>query len=99
MYVRRREFDAAEQTKGAQKSSAEFSLREGLYLPPGPAEGVTENPDTPWWARGTNEKQSYSVLRADALELMAESLLANGAGSRPAGERNRIVVQACPRRG
>ncbi len=55
MYVRRREFDAAEQTKDAQKNSAEFSLREGLYLPPGPAEAATADPDTPWWARETSE--------------------------------------------
>ncbi len=90
MYVRRREFDAARQA--AHENSAESSLREGLYLPPGPAEGVAEDPDTPWWARDTNEKQSYSARRADALVLMAESLLANGAASRPAGERNTIVV-------
>jgi len=32
-----------------------------LYLPPGPAEAVTADPDTPWWARGINEKQSYSA--------------------------------------
>ena len=48
--------------------------------------------DTPWWARDVHEKQSYSARRADALVLMAESLLSNGAGSRPGGERNNIVV-------
>jgi len=42
--------------------------------------------------RDSNEKQSYAARRADALVLMAESLLANGAASRPAGERNNIVV-------
>jgi len=92
MYVRRREFDAAEKAEAAGENSAELSPNEGLYLPPGPAEGVTDDPDTPWWARDTNEKQSYSARRADALVLMAESLLANGAASRPAGERHHIVV-------
>jgi hypothetical protein len=92
MYVRRRDLDAAGQIEAAQNNSAESSLNEGLYSPPGPAEAVADDPDTPWWARDTNEKQSYSARRADALVLMAESLLANGAGSRPAGERNHIVV-------
>ncbi len=96
MYVRRRELDAA--TEAAGENSAESSLNEGLYLPPGPAEGVADDPDTPWWARDVNEKQSYSARPppgagvADALVLMAESLLTNGAGSRPAGERNHLVV-------
>ncbi len=90
MYARRRDWEAASQA--TQENSAESSLREGLYLPPGPAEGITEDPDTPWWTRGVHEKQGYSALRADALVLMAESLLANGAGSRSAGERNSIVV-------
>ncbi len=99
MYVRRREFDAAGQAVAAEKNSAESSPNEGLYLPPGPAEAIAEDPDTPWWARDTNEKQPCSALRADALVLMAESLLANGAASRPAGERHHIVVHACPRRG
>jgi len=90
MYVRRRELDAAGQAGG--DDSAESSLNKGLYLPPGPAEAVPEDPDTPWWARDTNQTQSYTARRADALVLMAESLLANGAASRPAGERNHIVV-------
>ena len=92
MYVRRRDLDAAEQAEAARKNSAESSLNEGLYLPPGPAEAIADDPDTPWWARDTNENQSHSARRADALVLMAESLLANGAGSRPGGERNNIVV-------
>ncbi len=76
----------------ARKNSAESSPNEGLYLPPGPAEAIADNPETPWWTRDTNEKQPYSARRADALVLMAESLLANGAASRPAGERHHIVV-------
>ncbi len=99
MYVRRRELDAAEQTESRRKNSAESSPNEGLYLPPGPAEAIADDPDTPWWARDVNEKQPYSARRADALVLMAESLLANGAASRPAGERHHIVVHACRRRG
>jgi hypothetical protein len=90
MYERRRDLDAA--TQSARKNSAEASLDKALYMPPGPAEAVAEEPETPWWARDTNEKQSYSARRADALVLMAESLLAGGAASRPAGERNHIVV-------
>jgi hypothetical protein len=90
MYLRRRELDAAEQA--AQKNSAELSPTEGLYLPPGPAEGIADDPDTPWWARDVHQKQGYPARRADALVLMAESLLANGAASRPAGERHHIVV-------
>ncbi|MEN8377086.1 MAG: DUF222 domain-containing protein, partial [Gemmatimonadota bacterium] len=92
MYVRRRERAAAEQPQGAGENSAESSPNEGVYLPPGPAEASAEDPDTPWWARDLNEKQSYAARRADALVLMAESLLANGAGSRPGGERNHLVV-------
>jgi len=92
MYVRRRELDVVERAETPRENSAESSSNEGLYLPPGPAEAVADDPDTPWWARDTNEKQSYSARRADALVLMAESLLTNGAGSRPAGERNNIVV-------
>ncbi len=92
MYVRRRELDAAGQTETVGKNSAESSPNEGLYLPPGPAEAVPDDPDTPWGARDANEKQPYSARRADALVLMAESLLANGAASRPAGERHHIVV-------
>ncbi len=92
MYVRRRELDAAEQAVAAGKNSAESSPNEGLYLPPGPAEAIADDPNTPWWARDSNEKQPCSARRADALVLMAESLLANGAGSRPAGERHHIVV-------
>ncbi len=90
--MRRRELDATEQTEAAGKNSAESSPNVGLYLPPGPAEGLAEDSGTPWSARDVNEKQSCAALRADALVLMAESLLANGAASRPAGERHHIVV-------
>lgn len=94
LYVRRREWQAAEEA--ARDDSAESSRgenpNESLYLPSGPAEGIAEDPDTPWWMRDANETQSYSARRADAFVLMAESLLANGAASRPAGERNHIVV-------
>ena len=90
MYVRRRNLDAA--TQAAQGNSSESSLNEGLCLPPGPAKAIADDPDTPWWTRDVNEKQSHSARRADALVLMAESLLASGGASRPAGERNSIVV-------
>ncbi len=92
MYVRSREIDETEQNEAAGKNSAESSPNVGLYLPPGPAEGLVEDSGTPWSARDVNEKQSYSALRADALVMMAESLLTNGAASRPAGERHHIVV-------
>jgi hypothetical protein len=84
LYQRRRD-DSAE-------SSREPTLVQGLYDPPGPSEGIAEDPDRPWWTRDAHAKQSYTALRADALVLMAESLLENGAGSRTAGERNAIVV-------
>lgn len=84
MYQRRRNHSA--------ESSDSQTTAEGLYLPPGPAEGIADDPDRPWWARDVHEKQSYSARRADALVLMAESLLANGAGTRPPGERHQIVV-------
>jgi len=80
MYQRRRD------------DSAESSPNAGLYMPPGPAEGIAEDPAVPWWARDVNETQSFSARRADALTLMAESLLDNGAGSRSGGARNHIVV-------
>ena len=98
MTVRRRELDATEQAEAAGNNSAESSPNAGLYLPPGPAEGLADDPGTPWSVRDANENQSYSALPppgagvADALVLMAESLLANGAASRPAGERHHIVV-------
>ncbi|NIR23254.1 MAG: DUF222 domain-containing protein [Gammaproteobacteria bacterium] len=76
----------------SENDSAEPSLQEGLYGPPGPAEGIAEDAETPWWQRATHETQSYAARRADALVLMAESLLTNGAASRTAGERNQIVV-------
>ena len=65
MYERRRDLDAA--TQAGQKNSAEFSLDKSLYLPPGPAEAIPDDPEIPWWARDTNEKQGYSARRADAL--------------------------------
>jgi hypothetical protein len=76
----------------SKDDSAESSVNAGLYLPPGPAEDIPEDPDAPWWARDLNETQSFSARRADALTLMAESLLESGAGSRAGGERNHIVV-------
>jgi|GEM_PF-1545613 len=85
----RRQNDSAESPPG---ETTDHTLVEGLYNPPGPAEDIAEDPDTPWWARDVHETQSYSARRADALVLMAESLLTDGAGSRPAGERNHIVV-------
>lgn len=84
MYLRRRNASA--------EAPQDHSPAESLYLPPGPAEGIAEDPGTAWWMRDLHEKQSYSARRADALVLMAESLLAHGAGSRPAGERHHIVV-------
>ena len=78
--------------KGVRDDSAESSRAAALYTPPGPDEGIAEDADTPWWKRGVHETQSYSQRRADALVLMAESLLANGAASRDAGARNQVVV-------
>ena len=78
LYARRRAAQATNETES--KVSAETSRARALYDPPGPTGGDACAED------------SYANRRADALVLMAESLLANGAASRPAGERQQIVV-------
>ena len=80
LYRRRRAFSE----NGRGDDSAES--------PPGPAEELPRDPDTPWWARDVHERQPRAARRADALVLMAESLLAHGAASRPAGERHQVVL-------
>ena len=78
LYARRR---AAQTTNETESNvSAETSHARALYDPPGPTGGDACAAD------------SYANRRADALVLMAESLLTSGAASRPAGERHQIVV-------
>ena len=78
LYARRRVAQGTNKTES--NVSAESSQARALYDPPGPTGGDAG----PW--------DSYATRRADALVLMAESLLANGAASRPAAERHQIVV-------
>lgn len=79
LYARRKKAEAATETES--NVSAETSQARALYDPPGIAGGDADAND------------SYAARRADALVMMAESLLAGGAVSRPAAERHLIVVQ------
>jgi hypothetical protein len=78
LYARRRVAETTNETES--NVSAETPRARALYDPPGPTGGDACAED------------SYANRRADALVLMAESLLTSGAASRPAGERQQIVV-------
>jgi hypothetical protein len=73
-----------------QDVSAVTSLSRSAYLPPDPWEAL--HGDKSPCDRPCGESEPIEARRADALTLMAETLLRHGPGTRSGGERHALVV-------
>ena len=113
--MRERDLAKHEEDDSAESSSSSYEPAHplppeevALYRPPGPAEATERDyADTVWCIRPAHARVGYAARHADALVLMAESLLAHGAATRSGGERQELIVHvdaevladgACPGR-